>query len=173
MIGSYVISVRRNYPKGSRFNLVTFLKQLYKSFWGLATIIIVVVGVVGIPGVMKAVFTPTESAAIAVIYSLFISVFVYKGLNWKGLWKVLGDAVNLLSIVLILISTSGLFGFLLAYLKVPAIASNAIMSITSNPIGLCAAVKPHPAHSGLREGHGPDHPDRDAHPFAACNLHWH
>lgn len=130
MIGSFIISVRRQYPKGSKFSLKNFLVQGMRSFWALATIIIVVVGVIG------GVFTPTESAAIAVIYSLFISVFVYKGLNWKGLWKVLGDAVNLLSLVLILISTSGLFGFLLAYLKVPAIASNAIMSITSNPIGL-------------------------------------
>ncbi len=130
MIGSFIISVRHKYPKGSKFSLKTFLKQSLRSFWALATIIIVVVGVIG------GVFTPTESAAIAVIYSLFISIFVYKGLNWKGLWKVLGDAVNLLSLVLILISTSGLFGFLLAYLKVPAIASNAIMSITSNPIGL-------------------------------------
>jgi tripartite ATP-independent transporter DctM subunit len=130
MIGSYIISVRRNYPKGNKFNLLNFFKQLGKSFWAMATIIIVVVGVIG------GVFTPTESAAIAVIYSLFISIFVYKGLNWKGLWKVLGDCVNLLAIVLILISTSGLFGFLLAYLKVPIMASNAIMSITSNPIGL-------------------------------------
>jgi tripartite ATP-independent transporter DctM subunit len=134
MIGSYIISVRRNYPKGSKFVFKTFLRQILRSFWALATIIIVVVGVIG------GVFTPTESAAIAVIYSLFISLFVYRGLNWRGLWKVLGDAVNLLSIVLILISTSGLFGFLLAYLKVPLIASKAIMSITSNPIGLALLI---------------------------------
>ncbi|MFH1880618.1 MAG: TRAP transporter large permease [Bacillota bacterium] len=130
MIGSYIISVRRKYPKGSKFNLLNFFRQFLNSFWALATILIVVVGVIG------GVFTPTESAAIAVIYSLFISMAVYKGLNWKGLWKVLGDCVNLLAIVLILISTSGLFGFLLAYLKVPAMASNAIMSITQNPIAL-------------------------------------
>ncbi len=134
MVGSYIISVRRAYPKGSKFNLKTFFIQLFRSFWALATIIIVVVGVIG------GVFTPTESAAIAVLYSLFISLFVYKGLNAKGLWKVLGDAVNLLSIVLILISTSGLFGFLLAYLKVPLLASNAIMSITQNPIGLALLI---------------------------------
>ena len=48
------------------------------------------------------VCTATESAAIAVIYSLIVSVFIYKGLNWKGVWRVLGDCVDTLSIVLIL-----------------------------------------------------------------------
>ena len=48
------------------------------SVWALAAVIIVVVGVVG------GAFTATESAAIAVIYSLFVSVFVYKGLDWKA-----------------------------------------------------------------------------------------
>lgn len=74
MIGSYIISVRRNYPKGDRFNLMVFFKQLGISIWALAAIIIVVFGVVG------GVFTATESAAIAVIYSLIVSVFVYLSL---------------------------------------------------------------------------------------------
>lgn len=130
MVGSYIIAVRRNYPRGSKFNLKNVFKQVFRSFWALATILIVVVGVVG------GVFTATESAAIAVIYSLFVSMVVYRGLKWKGVWKVLGDSVNLLSIILILISTSCLFGFLMAYLKVPVIASDAIKSITDNPIVL-------------------------------------
>ena len=130
MIGSYIISVKRQYPKGEKFVLLTFFKQLLRSFWALAAIIIVVVGVVG------GVFTPTESSAIAVVYSLFVSVFVYKGLNWKGVWRVLGDCVKLLSVVLILIATSKLFGFCLTVLHVPSMAAEAIQSITSNPIAL-------------------------------------
>ena len=39
-------------------------------------------------------FTATESAAIAVIYSLLVSVFVYKGLDWKGVWHALDECVN-------------------------------------------------------------------------------
>jgi TRAP-type C4-dicarboxylate transport system permease large subunit len=105
-------------------------KQTLRSSWALATILIVAAGVAG------GVFTATESAVIAVIYSLFVSVAVYRGLNRKGLRKVLGDAVNLLSVILILICTSCLFGFLMAYLKVPVIASSAIKSITDNPIAL-------------------------------------
>ena len=128
MVGSYIISVKRNYPKGQPFSLKVFIKQLLTSFWALAAILIVVVGVVG------GMFTATESAAIAVIYSLFVSVFIYKGLNWKGVWKALDNCVSTLSIVLILIATSSLFGDCLTKLHVPDLAATAITSISSNPI---------------------------------------
>lgn len=128
MIGSYIFSVKRNYPKGDKFHLLNLVKHLLVSSWALAAILIVVVGVVG------GIFTATESAAIAVIYSLIVSVFVYKGLNWKGVWKVLDQAVNTLSIVLILIATSSIFGFLLTRLNVPTLAANAIIGLTDNPI---------------------------------------
>ena len=97
MIGSYIISKRRHYPKGEKFSFKNLVKQFSVSFWALAAIIIVVVGVVG------GWFTATESAAIAVIYSLIVSVFIYKGLTWKGVWKVLDQCIDTLSIVLNLI----------------------------------------------------------------------
>lgn len=128
MIGSYIISVKRNYPKGEAFSIVNFVKQLGTSLWALAAVVIVVFGVVG------GVFTATESAAIAVIYSLFVSVFVYKGMDWKGVWHALDACIDTLAIVLILISTSSVFGYCLTTLHVPALAANAITSITDNPI---------------------------------------
>jgi tripartite ATP-independent transporter DctM subunit len=128
MIGSYIISVRRKYPKGDAFSLKNLLKQFKTSFWALAAVLIVVFGVVG------GVFTATESAAIAVIYSLIVSVFIYKGLDWKGVWRVLDDCVHTLSIVLILISTSSIFGYLLTRLHVPRLAAEGIINLTDNPI---------------------------------------
>lgn len=126
MIGSYIISVKRNYPKGDKFNLVTFFKQLATSIWALAAIVIVVIGVVG------GTFTATESAAIAVLYSLFVSVFIYKGVNWKGVWAALSECVNTLSIVLILIATSAVFGDCLTKLDVPKMAAQAMVGLTDN-----------------------------------------
>ena len=128
MVGAYIISVKRNYPKGQPFNLINFFKQLLTSFWALAAILIVVVGVVG------GLFTATESAAIAVIYSLLVSVFIYKGLNWKGVWNALDSCVSTLSIVLILIATSSVFGDCLTKLHVPDLAAQAITGISSNPV---------------------------------------
>lgn len=128
MIGSYIISVKRNYPKGEKFTVRNLLKQLSVSFWALAAVLIVVVGVVG------GYFTATESAAVAVIYSLIVSIYIYKGLDWKGVWKVLDDCIHTLSIVLILISTSSIFGYCLTMLHVPDLAANAIIGLTDNPI---------------------------------------
>ena len=128
MVGSYIISVKRNYPKGEKFSLKRFGKQLGTSFWALAAILIVVVGVVG------GVFTATESAAIAVVYSLIVSVFIYKGLDWKGVWKSLESCIDTLAIVLILIAMSGAFGYCLTNLNVPSKAASLITHVSSNPV---------------------------------------
>ncbi len=84
-------------------------------------------------GVVGGVFTATESAAIAVIYSLIVSVFIYNGLDWKGVWRALGECVDTLCIVLILIATSAVFGNCLTMLHVPDLAANAITGLTDNP----------------------------------------
>ena len=128
MVGSYIISVKRNYPKGAPFSLKNFIRQIGQSIWALLAVLIVVVGVVG------GVFTATESAAIAVIYSLIVSVYIYRGLNWKGVWKSLEQCIDTLAIVLILISLSGAFGYCLTNLHVPAKAATFITSISSNRI---------------------------------------
>ena len=128
MIGSFIISKKRNYPRGEKFSFKRLIKQLGVSFWALAAIIIVVVGVVG------GVFTATESAAIAVIYSLIVSVVIYKGITLKGVWKVLEQCVDTLSIVMILIATSSIFGYCLTTLHVPDLAANAIIGLTRNPV---------------------------------------
>lgn len=134
MVIVYIITLRRNYPKGDKFNLMNVLKQLISSFWALAAILIVVVGVVA------GVFTATESAAIAVIYSLIVSVFLYKGITWKGVWKAFDECIDTLSIVLILIATSSIFGYLLTHLHVPQRAASALIGVTDNPIVLALLI---------------------------------
>ena len=85
-------------------------------------------------GIYGGIMTATEAAAISVLYAVPCGMFIYKGLNWKGVWKVLGDCVDTLSIVLILIATSAVFGYCLTMLHVPDMAAQAITSISSNPI---------------------------------------
>ena len=104
MVGSYIISVKRHYPKGEPFKFSRFLTCMKSSIWALLSVMIVVVGVV------FGVFTATESAAIAVIYSLLVGMFVYKEMSLKEVWKVLGECIDTLSIVLILCGTSSIFG---------------------------------------------------------------
>ena len=127
-LGSYIISKKKHYPKGDKFSFKGLLKQIGISIWALAAVVIVVIGVVA------GWFTATESAAIAVFYSLIVSVYIYKGLDWKGVWKCLEQCIDTLSIVLILISTSSIFGYCLTTLHVPDMVANAIVGFSTNPI---------------------------------------
>ncbi len=128
MVGSYILAVKHNYPKGKPFSLKNFGKQFIKSIWALLAVLIVIAGVVG------GIFTATESAAIAVVYSLLVSVFVYKGLNWKGVWKSLDTCIETLGIVLVLIAMSAAFGTCLTLLHVPDKAAALITGISSSPV---------------------------------------
>ena len=134
MVGVYILSVKNNYPRGDKFSVKNLIHQLGQSIWAAGAIIIVVVGVAA------GWFTATESAAIAVFYSLFVALFVYKGLDLKGVWKELDSAVHTLSIVLILIATSNVFGYCMTALHVPDLAANAITSVTDNPILLALLI---------------------------------
>ena len=126
MVFSYYLSVKRNYPKGTPFTIRNLLTALRKSIWGLGTVLIVVIGVV------KGVFTATESAAIACVYALAVSVIVYREMNGRELLKVVKSSIKTLSTVLILISASGPFGFCITYLKIPEMVVNSLLGLTDS-----------------------------------------
>ena len=128
MIYSYVISKKENYPIGSKFDGKVCLKSFVDAIWGLLSIIIVIVGVT------TGIITATESAAIACIWSFIVSVFIYKEMKIKDLSKVLLNSAKTISMIMLLIAASNAFGWLLAYLKVPALVSSLIYKVSTNPI---------------------------------------
>jgi len=128
MIFSYIVSIKKKYPKGDRFNFKVLLRELYNSIFGLGTVLIVVVGVI------TGIFTPTESAAIACVYAFIIAFFVYKEAPISAMGKVLIDTLKTLSIVLIIACAASAFGWLIAYLHVPAFLLEILTSISSNKI---------------------------------------
>lgn len=128
MIFSYIVSIKKGYPVGEKFNIIRLLKELVSSFLGLMTVLIVVFGVV------TGKFTATESAAIAVIYAFIITFFVYKEIPLKAFSDILKKSIKTLSTVLFLIAGAGAFGFVIAYLKVPTLISTTILGMTDNTI---------------------------------------
>jgi len=80
------------------------------------------------------VMTPSESGAFAVFYALFVGVFIYKELNWKDLPKLLSNVVNTLCLSFSLIAAAAAFGYVLAFLKVPALLTNFLISVTDNKV---------------------------------------
>ena len=109
-----------------KFSIKNLLHALGKSIWALGTILIVVVGVV------TGCFTATESAAIACLYAVVVSLFVYKEMKISDLIPVMKNSVKVLSTVLLLIAASGPFGFCITYLRIPDMIVNAILSLTQS-----------------------------------------
>ncbi|MCB7321009.1 TRAP transporter large permease [Lacrimispora sp. 210928-DFI.3.58] len=128
MIYSYYISVKKNYPVTGRFDLKACIRAFFRAIWGMLSVLIVVVGVIA------GVFTTTESAACAVVWSLVVGLFIYKGFGVKDIPGIFHNVTMTLGKVLILLGVSGAFTYLLTYLKVPETVSTALFSITDNKI---------------------------------------
>ncbi|MBO1264072.1 TRAP transporter large permease [Proteiniclasticum sp. SCR006] len=128
MIYSFYQAVKKGYPKGEPFNFVRLIKTFFTSFWGLMTLVIIIVGST------TGVFTATESAAIAILWALFVTTFIYRDMTPKRLWDLLGRCIVTVSRILIVMSISASFGFVIAYLRVPETLSNMIYGVTDNPI---------------------------------------
>ena len=134
MVYSLFISVKRNYPKGEAMSFKQILIVTKDGLIALFTAVII------IGGVTMGWFTATESAAIACLYALFVSVFVYRTLKWRDMPKILGNVVRTLCLSFSLIAAAGAFGYVLAFLRVPALLTNFLLSITSNKIVLLLLV---------------------------------
>jgi tripartite ATP-independent transporter DctM subunit len=128
MIYSYFVSVKRNYPKEESFSLKKLFIALKESIFGLMTIVIIMVGV------LTGIFTATESAAIASVWAVIVTFFIYREVPFKEMWNILTKTLKTLAIIMILIGISTAFGWLIAYLKVPSMIISSIMGLTSNPI---------------------------------------
>ena len=126
MVYSFYLSVKRNYPKGDSFSVPNLFRALGKSIWGLGTILIVVFGVV------TGCFTATESAAIACLYAVVVSLFVYREMTFRDLLPIMKNSVKVLSTVLLLIAASGPFGFCITYLRIPDMVVSAMLALTTS-----------------------------------------
>jgi len=126
MIYSLVISAKRKYPKGEKMGLKQILRVTWDALIALFTAIIIM------GGVTLGWFTATESAAIACIYAFIISMFVYKTLKVRDIPRMLANVVGTLCLSFSLIAAAGAFGYVLAFLKVPALLTKFLLSITEN-----------------------------------------
>jgi C4-dicarboxylate transporter DctM subunit len=81
MITIYVIAKYKNMPKGQWAGWREIWVSFRDAVWGLMLIVIIMVGIYGIPGITSAIFTPTEAAAVASVYAFIVAVFVYRDMG--------------------------------------------------------------------------------------------
>ena len=128
MIMCYFISKKRNYPKGEKVPFRQALQVTKDTFFAMLAMVIIIGGVSG------GFFTATESAAVGSIYCSFVGFFIYRELKWKDIPVVLGNTVKTLAMVYALIAAAGAFGWVMAYLNVPTLATQLLLGISNNKI---------------------------------------
>lgn len=128
LILTYMIAVKRNYPKGEPVKKEEIPKIVREGMLGLLTAVIIM------GGIISGIFTATESAAIGALYAFIITFFVYKDIPLSRFKVILYRTFRTISMVMFLIAASSAFGWLLALLKVPAMATDFILAISPNDI---------------------------------------
>lgn len=120
------IARRDNFPKGEVIPLRQALKIAVEAFWGLLTVLII------IGGILSGIFTPTESAAIACIYSFLVTMFIYRDYKWRDLPLLVGRVVRTVGMVMIMIGFSVAFGYMMAIMQVPAKITQFFLTVADN-----------------------------------------
>lgn len=126
MLICYYLAKKRNYPKISGITL----KVIGKNF--VAAIPGIMVPVILLGGIYSGVFTPTEAAAVAAIYSLLIGIFLYKKITIRDLYRILKTTCVNSAIIVFIIGAAALFGYVLTIEQIPTKLTSGLLHITTN-----------------------------------------
>jgi tripartite ATP-independent transporter DctM subunit len=128
MIVSAAYARKHNFPAGERMK---FSVVMEKSLAALPSLLLIVV-VIG--GILGGIFTATEAGAIAVLYALILSVFVYREVKLSELKDILLKSSLTTAIVMLLIATSMAMSWILAFENIPTMVADALLALSDNPI---------------------------------------
>jgi tripartite ATP-independent transporter DctM subunit len=128
-IVSYFISVKRNHPKEDRLPFREVVRSFFSAFWAILMTLII------LGGIMGGFFTPTEAAMIAVFYALIVGFFVYGELKLAALPKIVFDSAVTTASLMVLVGFANVFAWILTSEEIPLMVTQAMLSISSGPIG--------------------------------------
>jgi C4-dicarboxylate transporter DctM subunit len=121
-VPTFVIARRRNYPREPAPTLRSFLDALGSALPGLMIPVIIMGGIVA------GLFTPTEAAAVAVVYALLVPPLFYRELRWRDVPGIFADSARLSGVIGLIIGLVGAFGWVLTYSKFPFQVAAAIQA---------------------------------------------
>lgn len=117
---------KRNYPKGEVIPLKQAIKICTDAIWGMMTMVII------LGGILSGVFTATESAAIAVVWAFFVTMFIYRDYSWRQLPQMMHRTIRTVSIVMVLIAFAASFGYIMTLMQIPAKITATFMVLSDN-----------------------------------------
>jgi len=127
MTAAYLVARHRGYPTAAFPGFGAVAVRFVAALPGLLLVFVI------FGGIRAGIFTAVESAAVAVLYALAVTVLLNRELSFRELVAACGAAARTTGVILFVISSAGAFGWLLAYLQVPALAVDAIRAIANDP----------------------------------------
>lgn len=127
---STLISRRKGYATGKAFSLQQAQKALIRGILPLGAPVLIV------GGILSGIFTATESAAVAVGYGLFLGLCVYREINVRSLPTLFTEGAIAASIVMFIIATASVFGWIAAIEEIPAQLAGTLLHLTENRTAL-------------------------------------
>lgn len=135
-----ICTIKKVDPKPARSDEFVSMKEAMKyrfgevmrsardGFWALLSPVII------LGGIYSGIFTPTEAACVSVVYSIIVSMFIYKEMSWKGLRDVFLETAVLNGITSFLLGFSTVFSTYMTYEKVPQMLTEFLTNVSTNPI---------------------------------------
>jgi len=131
---TWYLARKRNYPRMTKASWLESWHAFRESVWGLMLVVII------IGGIYSGLFTATEAAAMAAVYSFFISVFVYKALRIRDVPRVLLRAANTSAMLLYIVTNAVLFSFVLSNENIPSALADWILAQDLGWVGFLLVV---------------------------------
>jgi C4-dicarboxylate transporter DctM subunit len=126
---AYLVSRKRGYRGLERRGTpIEILKAFKDSIWAILAPVII------LGGIYAGIFTPTEAAVVAVFYSLFVAVVIYRTVTWRDMIRMLVDASVTSSVIMFIVVFAGIFTWAASVIGVIDQAANFLISVSPNAV---------------------------------------
>lgn len=138
-------------------------KEVFHAFTDAILALLMPIIILG--GIYSGLFTPTESAAVACVYSFIVSIFVYKELKMDGIFAIFRDTAVSSAVVLLVVGLSSPFAWFMTFEDLPSLIATSFLGLFSNKMVLLLILP------GVLPGDSVYHPAGDSYPASYCYRH--
>lgn len=128
MAVAFILAKKYKYSSKYKISFSEAMKIFIDALPSLALIFVIIGGIVG------GIFTATEGAAVAVVYSFILSFFFYKSIKLKDMYRILLETVEMTGIIVFLIGVSSIMSWVMAFTNIPSAITEILLGISSNPV---------------------------------------
>ncbi len=127
-VPTYMISVKRHYPKHARVSWRERWNTTKDAIWAILMPLIL------LGGILSGIFTPTEASIVTCAYALVVGVFIYREIRLRDVPRILWENMRSCASIIVLIGFANVFGYILTAERIPQMVATGILSITSSKV---------------------------------------